>query len=354
MHRLLERQLRKHFATAVPEDARFVAFLSDVNTAYAAHDDDRALLERSIDLASSELLEQNERLARDLESIQRLEMELRQADKLRAVGQLAAGIAHEINTPIQFVGDSVAFLREAVGDLLELAQAGVALGQGLLARGMEAPELARVIAAAETARLDELGADLDTAIRQTTEGLKRVSLIVQAMKQFGRPDQREKVLADVNRCVLDTLTVSASEVKHVADVTTELGELPPLLCYPGELHQVLLNLLVNAAHAISQRFGASGRGQIHVSTAYAGGAVVIRVRDNGSGIDLANRPRIFEPFFTTKGIGQGSGQGLAISRSIVSDKHGGTLSFESVVGEGTMFVVTLPITTDTGTEGLLR
>jgi signal transduction histidine kinase len=325
---------------APPNDAKFAAFLADVDTAYVAHDDDRALLERSIELASAELLDQNDRLARDLESIQRLELELRQADKLRAVGQLAAGIAHEINTPIQFVGDSISFVREAVRDLIDLTQAGLALAHSLKARGIDAPELARVITAAENTRFDELHAELG-----------RVSQIVQAMKQFGRPDQREKVLADVNRCVLDTLTVSASEVKHVADVTIALGELPAVLCYPGELHQVFLNLLVNAAHAISERFGAGGRGEIHVTTACTDGAIIIRVRDNGMGIDLANRPRIFEPFFTTKEVGRGSGQGLAISRSIVSDKHGGTLSFESTVGQGTTFVVSLPITTGAAAEG---
>jgi len=347
VHRLLERQLRKRFAASPPTDERFSSFLVDIDTAYAANDTDHNLLERSIELASAELFERNERLARDLEAIQRLELELRQSDKLRAVGQLAAGIAHEINTPIQFVGDSVGFIGEAVRDLLELGQAGLALHDGLKARGIEAPELARVGAAAQTAGVGELSSDLAIALQQAAAGLGRISQIVQAMKQFGRPDQREKELADINRCILDTLTVTASEVRHVAVVVTELGELPLLACYPGDLGQVFLNLIVNAAHAVGKRFQpAGGLGEIRITTTATAEAVVVVIADNGSGMNREVQARIFEPFFTTKGVGRGTGQGLAISRSIVVDKHSGTLTFESTPSEGTRFLLTLPRASD--------
>jgi two-component system, NtrC family, sensor kinase len=343
VHRLLERQLRKQFGANLPQDARFPNFLAVIDTAYVANDSDRNLLERSIELASAELFDQNERLARDLEAIQRLEVELRQVDKLRAVGQLAAGIAHEINTPIQFVGDSVGFIAEAIRDLLELGHAGLALCRALKTRGIEVPELARVDAAAESAGLEDLSSDLAIALRQTTEGLDRISQIVGAMKQFGRPDQREKELADVNRCLRDTLIVSGSEVRHTAEVVCVFGELPHLPCYPGELSQVFLNLIVNAAHAIGQRFAGKSLGQITITTSATADAIVIKVSDNGGGIDRAVQSRIFEPFFTTKEVGRGTGQGLAISRSIVTDKHSGTLTFESTPGEGTTFIVTLPL-----------
>jgi signal transduction histidine kinase len=351
VHRLLERQLAKRFGAKLPEDPRLAAFLSDIDTAYLANDSDRALLERSIDLASGELFEQNERLARDIEAIQRLELELRQADKLRAVGQLASGIAHEINTPIQFVGDSVRFIADVATDLRELGGAAVELCVGLEARGVEAPEIARVRAAAERASLDDIGVDLEKAIRHATEGLERISRIVQAMKQFGRPDQQEKVLADINRCVLDTLTVAGSELRHVADVVTELGELPHLRCHPGGLNQVLLNLVVNAAHAISERFKGDSGGQIVVRTTADDDAILVTVSDNGGGIAPSNVARIFEPFFTTKGVGRGTGQGLAISRSIVTGKHDGTLSFQSRPGEGTTFSMRLPLTSGLGDAG---
>jgi two-component system NtrC family sensor kinase len=343
MHRLLERQLRRRFAGAVPVDARLSGFLEDVDTAYHANDSDRALLERSIELASAELLEQNERLARDLVAIKELELELRQADKLRAVGQLAAGISHEINTPIQFVGDSVRFVGDAVLDLLELGDAGMELCLSVEAGRVDPATLTRVRAAAATVGLEDIRADIEKALRQTTEGLQRVSQIVQAMKQFGRPDQRQKVLADINRCLLDTLVVAASEVRHVANVTTSLAPIPLLPCYPSELSQVFLNLIVNAAHAIAERFDGSEHGRILVSTEQTSDAIVVSVADNGSGIDPLMSSRIFEPFFTTKVVGRGTGQGLAISRSIVTDKHGGTLSFQSKVGEGTTFVVKLPL-----------
>jgi two-component system NtrC family sensor kinase len=343
VHPLLERQLRKRFGTGLPADDRIAAFLEDVDTAYKGNDADRTLLERSIELASAELFEQNEQLASDLEAISRLELELRQVDKLRAVGQLAAGIAHEINTPIQFVGDSVRFIGEVVTDLVDLCRATAALYPVLEKHGLETPELTRVKAALEVAELGELGPDLERALTQSTQGLARVAQIVQAMKRFGHVDSREKVLADVNQCMLDTLTVAASEIREVADVVVELGELPLLPCYPSELNQVFLNLVVNAAHAIGERFGSSGRGEIRITTAVTSGAVVVTVTDNGGGIDPVNSRRIFEPFFTTKGVGRGTGQGLAISRSIVTDQHAGTLSFQSRFGDGTTFVVGLPM-----------
>jgi signal transduction histidine kinase len=146
----------------------------------------------------------------------------------------------------------------------------------------------------------------------------------------------------VNRCVHSTLTVAHNELKYAADLQIELGELRPLHCYPGELSQVILNLLVNAAHAVIARFGEGKRGRICVRTQQEPEAVVISVSDNGGGISLEHQSRVFEPFFTTKPLGKGTGQGLAISRAIVVEKHGGALTFESSVGHGTTFRVRLP------------
>ncbi len=164
------------------------------------------------------------------------------------------------------------------------------------------------------------------------------------MKEFAHPDQKEKVLADLNRALSTTLTVARNEYKYVADVETDLGELPLVPCLVGELNQVFLNLIVNAAHAIEAALaGTQGRGTIRVSTRREDDAVVIAVSDTGTGIPEEIRGRVFEPFFTTKEVGKGTGQGLAIARSVVVDKHGGKLTFETVPGRGTTFFVRLPL-----------
>ncbi|HEY2407482.1 MAG TPA: ATP-binding protein [Polyangiaceae bacterium] len=343
MHKLLERQIRKLFGDDVPNDLRLQRLLAMVDQAYQAADADRALLERSVELASSELLERNVQLESDLAAIQRLEIELGHAEKLRAVGQLASGIAHEINTPIQFANDSVHFLKGAVVDIFSLLEAARMLADSVEAGGDGRAELASYRSKAQEVDLAYLDEECPKAFEQAQEGLMRVAQIVMAMKEFGRPDQREKVLIDVNRCVTSTLTVAHNELKYAADIRLELAELTPVPCYPGELSQVLLNLLVNAAHAIADRHAAAGRmGKIVVRTKQESDSVLVSISDDGAGISEEHRQRVFEPFFTTKAVGRGTGQGLAISRSIVVDKHGGTLTFETELGVGTTFFLRLP------------
>jgi signal transduction histidine kinase len=342
LHSLLERQLNEAFGGALPSTPGLSKLIAAVSAAYEANDDDRGKLQRSIEQTSLQLVDRNQRLEHDLLEIKRLELELRQTDKLRAVGQLASGIAHEINTPIQFAGDSVHFLRGAFNDLVELTRKGETLAQAVEAGADSGPALAAYKSAVTEADPDYLLEELPKAFEQTVEGLKRVAQIVMAMKEFGRPDQREKILADINRCVHSTLTVAHNELKYAADIQLELADLRPVPCYPGQLSQVILNLLVNAAHAVSDRFGEGGRGRICVRTWQEPDGVVVSVSDNGTGIAEELRERVFEPFFTTKSLGRGTGQGLAISRSIVVEKHGGALTFDSRVGQGTTFYVRLP------------
>ncbi|HEY5961512.1 MAG TPA: ATP-binding protein [Polyangiaceae bacterium] len=343
MHKLLERQVRKHFGNALPDDQKLSSFLSVVDAAYQAGDSDRALLERSIELASSELFERNAQLERDLEAIKRLELELFQAEKLRAVGQLAAGIAHELNTPIQYVGDSVHFLKGAFVDLSKLGESVRMLFEGL-AKGVAVGELLDALqVSASDVDLEYLLGELPKAFEHTIEGIRRVAQIVAAMKDFGRVDHGDKVLTDLARCIESTLTVAHNELKYVADVEVDLAPVPPVFCRAGELNQVLLNLLVNAAHAIADRFREQAqRGSIRIRTWQESESVVLSVSDNGCGIPEALKTRVFEPFFTTKPVGKGTGQGLAIARSII-EKQGGTLSFESQVEEGTTFYVRLQL-----------
>ena len=282
-------------------------------------------------------------LVRALSESKRLQLELNQSQKLEAVGRLAATIAHEINTPIQFIGDSSSFLGTAV----------VALGRMLAA---QRAVLARVeLAEAERQALARLEEELDLAfvqeqalpaVERTQEGVKRVASIVKALKEFAHPDQKVMVAADLNRALLATLEVARHECKYVADVETDLAELPPVVCHPGDLNQVFLNLIVNAAHAIGDVVrGTPARGRITVTTRAVDGAVLVTVRDTGGGIPEAIRSKIFEPFFTTKEVGRGTGQGLALARSVV-EQHGGAIHFESTLGEGTTFTVSLPADTE--------
>jgi PAS domain S-box-containing protein len=290
---------------------------------------------------------------RDLSERKRLEMELGQAQKLEAVGRLAAGIAHEINTPIQFVGDNVRFLSDGFGSLGRVLNAYRALAAAAR-RGAIDPLLLHEVEAAERREdLAYLGEEIPKAFDQTLEGVQRVATIVGAMKEFARRDtEAEKSPADLNRALASTLTVARNELRYVAEVETEFGDLPPVVCDIGDLNQVFLNLLVNAAHAIADVVGNTGeRGRIRVRTSVDGDSVVVGISDTGKGIPEDIGPKIFDPFFTTKEVGLGSGQGLAIARNIVVDKHGGSLTFESTVGRGTTFFVRLPINAASAARG---
>lgn len=283
-------------------------------------------------------------IARDITGRDAAEMELRHAQKLESVGRLASGIAHEINTPIQFVGDNTRFLQES----FESFQSLISKYQKLrlaLASGTASPELM-----AELQRVEEesdcafLIAEVPRALTQTLEGVDRVATIVRAMKEFAHPEGKDLDAADLNKALQSTLTVARNELKYVADVEIEFGELPMVVCNISDLNQVFLNLLVNAAHAIDEVVkGTSEKGKIRVRTQAEGNSVLVTISDTGCGIPEANRTKVFDPFFTTKEVGRGTGQGLAISRSVVVDRHKGTLTFDSEVGKGTTFYVRLPI-----------
>jgi two-component system, NtrC family, sensor kinase len=287
-------------------------------------------------LASQVLLAlENSRLARQTAT----------AEKLAAVGQLAAGIAHEINTPIQFVTDSLHFLNEAFGDLVRVVDRLQEV-VGAVATPASSAEVQSLVRDArelcEEVDLGYLREAVPKALARTSDGIARVTKIVRAVKEFGRPDRSEKIAADLNHCLLGTLTMSAGEYKYVADVETDFAELPLFFCHPGELSQVFLNLIVNAGHAIADVVtGTDRRGKIVVRTVSEGEWAVVSVEDTGPGIPADVQLRIFDPFFTTKAVGRGTGLGLSIARTIV-ENHGGSLTFETQMGRGTRFSVRLP------------
>jgi signal transduction histidine kinase len=284
-------------------------------------------------------------LESELAQRSQLEVELRQAQKLESVGRLASGIAHEINTPVQFVSDSCTFLDTATADLIALIAAyRSALAE--LDRGTTIEAAARVRELETERDLVYLIEQIPLAIHRALGGLERVSAIVRAMKEFAYPDHAEQVPADLNRAILSTLTVARNEYKYVAEVRTELDDLPLVTCHIGELNQVILNMVVNSAHAIAEagtKADGSRDGLIMIRTRASDDLVEIEIEDNGCGIPASEFDKIFDPFFTTKEIGKGSGQGLAIARAVIVEKHAGKIDVASRVGHGTTFTITLPV-----------
>ncbi len=302
-------------------------------------------LEEAVRARTAELEAVARQLAEQIRQRDRIEAELRLAQRLEAVGQLAAGVAHEINTPIQYVGDSLHFVREGSLELVKMAGAmrvAVECHQdgGRVERGIGA----QLTSIAEDADLPYLEEQLPRAFDRIQDGVERVAKIVRAMKELAHPGPREMVPTDLNHGLENALQVTANAYRYVADVETDFEALPRVTCLAAEMNQVFLNLIVNAAHAM-ETLGQNGapRGRLRVATWVDGDHAVISIADTGHGIPEAIRGRIFDAFFTTKEVGRGTGQGLSISRSIVVDRHGGTLTFESKVGVGTTFHIRLPI-----------
>jgi signal transduction histidine kinase len=282
----------------------------------------------------------------DITELRRLGRELAAAQKLESIGRLAAGVAHEINTPVQFVSDNVQFMRTSMADIEAVIRAYRAL-QHAAQSGGDVAAAARLAGDAEQAAdLDYLMENAPLAVGSAIDGLARIATIVRSMKEFAHPDQAQKSFADLNQAIQSTLVIAHNEYKYVAEIETDFGALPPVLCFPGEINQVILNLLVNASHAISDVVKDTGRlGKLSVRTRLDGDEIEISIGDTGTGIPEAVRNKIFDPFFTTKEVGKGTGQGLALAHNVIVKKHGGTLRFETECGKGTTFFIRLPIET---------
>ncbi len=273
-----------------------------------------------------------------------MESQLRQAQKMEAIGGLAAGIAHEINTPMQFIGDNTRFLSESF-----TALASALAGMRVLAERCDA------VAVEQALRMHDLPYLLEEspkAIAQTLEGIERVSRIVKAMKEFSHPGIDEPVPTDLNHAIESTLTVSRNVWKYVADIELHLdASMPQVPVVPGGFNQAILNLVINAAHAIEDAHGRSNgsgahpiaKGLITIRTRIACERAVVEVSDSGCGIPAAIRDRIFEPFFTTKEPGRGTGQGLAIVRTEIIERLGGRIEIDSEMGHGSTFRLLIPL-----------
>ena len=288
-------------------------------------------------------------IIRDINDQKRAEYEkemiqsrLLHAQKLESVGQLAAGIAHEINTPAQFIGTNIDFLQEANRDISEFMNRIQEIAQN-------APqEISKTInSAMDKMDWGYLAEEVPLAISQSHEGVKRVTSIIRAMKEFSHPGNKEKVPYNLNDIINTTITVARNEWRYVAEVNLELDpELPRVPLLTDEIGQVVLNILVNAAHAIAEKLGSNpddAKGTINISTRNIKNSVELRINDTGAGMTKKAQLRIFDPFYTTKKVGKGTGQGLAISHDVIVEKHQGTITVESIPGEGTTFIVRLPL-----------
>lgn len=270
------------------------------------------------------------------QAIEETNKTLLQSEKLAAVGQLAAGIAHEINTPAQYVGDNINAIRDFFNSLTRIMD----FYRNVLAETEQHDLLTEIRALEEREDLAFILEDAPLAIEQSLEGMTQIVQIVQAMKGFSHIGQSAATRINLNLALENTLLVARNSYKYIADIDTQFAELPSIECYAGELNQVFLNIIVNAAHAIED--SKKGRGKITISTAPTKGGVEIRFSDTGNGIPENIRHRIFDPFFTTKDVGKGTGQGLNIAYRIIHEQHGGSLTFISEIGVGTTFIIRLP------------
>ena len=362
MHPLLARQLRRHLGALPeplpPELAALPAFLEAIDAAYLAADEDRARLEHTLDVTSQELNARHHELQAELvqrqqmaDALQRGNQELQeinrkletaqdqllQADKMASIGQLAAGVAHEINNPIGYVYSNLGTLENYLHGLLRLVDQYAALETQLPDADRTALDAVR-----QDIDFDFLRDDLASLMAESKEGITRVKKIVQDLKDFSHADEAEWQLADLHRGLDSTLNIVHNELKDKAEVRREYGNLPAVECIASQLNQVFMNLLVNASHAISRQ------GTITVRTGQVGEEVFVAVSDTGGGIPPEIRTRVFDAFFTTKPVGKGTGLGLSLSYSIIR-KHHGRIELDSEVGRGTTFTIWLPVTQPEGT-----
>jgi ammonium transporter len=289
-----------------------------------------------------EVIERTQAVAKQKE----LQHELVQAQKLESIGQLAAGVAHEINTPMQFVSDNIHYLKDCVAGLFEVV---TAYKENLYStdskKSWEARQ-AEITEITERCRFEKMEQQVPLAIEESLDGVQRVVTIVRAMKEFSHPGTHEKVFTDLNQAIHSAVTISRNRWKNIAQIQMDFDDqLPQVKTMPAEINQVLLNLVVNAADAILEKLDASGAemGVITIRTFADEQHAMIQITDTGAGIPEEIVNRVFDPFFTTKEVGKGTGQGLAISRNVIVNKHQGELNVQSQPGEGTTFTIKLPL-----------
>jgi PAS domain S-box-containing protein len=275
-----------------------------------------------------------------------LEISIAETHKLESIGQITTSIAYEIDSPIQYIGDNIRFLGDAFKSLTELIKKYQSLFRAIRAGSVSKAQFQEVSTALEKADWEYLSEEIPNALDQTEQGIQRVSKSVNAIHEFSRPGSEDKLAIDLNRALESTIVVTRNDWKHVAELVTDLEpNLPPVPCHRAQINQAFMHLIKNATEAITAKVkeGAGQRGTIKISTRSEKGYVEIWLSDNGAGIPEDIQSKVFDPFFTTKAKGDGMGQGLAICRTVIEEKHGGKIRFETVPNNGTIFIIQLPL-----------
>lgn len=291
--------------------------------------DQNAMLEQKVTERTHELVEANNEL-------KRTQVQLVEAEKMAGLGQLTAGIAHEINNPINFINSNIPPLRRNLQDMTEVIKGYRSGHDDPAARLAEADKLYNDLG------IDDALAELDGMIGSIDEGARRTAEIVKGLRNFSRLDEDTLKLADLNEGVQSTLALLSPQVRGQVTFNTVLAELPQAECLPGKLNQAIMNLLTNAAQSVRTKHGETGQGLVSIRTWHENGRITIAVKDNGVGLTDEVKSRMFEPFFTTKGVGEGTGLGLSITYSIVQ-KHSGQIAVDSSPGQGAEFRITIPV-----------
>lgn len=334
LHRLLKRQIESHLgSTELTKELQ--SFILAVNQAYINQDKDRLLLERSIDISSKEYNE-------NMDKIRMLQSQLIQQEKMAGIGQLSAGIAHEINNPLGYTQSNLDTLKKYLDKIKDFLDTLKNLEDTLKAEPTEDVRtlLETIRASQKKNKINIISDDIEDIIGESIIGLNRIEKIVKSLLGFARSSTSEFEDYDLNKGIIDTLAVANNEIKYFATVAEELGDIPYIKAAGGSINQVLLNLIVNAVHAIKET---SQKGIITLKTFEKDNSVYCLIMDNGIGISKANLGSIFTPFFTTKPVGMGTGLGLSIAYDIIVNKHAGEIKIETEEGKGTTFILRLPI-----------
>jgi len=334
LHRLLKRQVASHLnGIEITNELR--AFIEAVNDAYISQDKDRSLLERSINISSREYNE-------NMEKIRMLQSQLVQQEKMAGIGQLSAGIAHEINNPLGYTQSNLDTLKKYL-DRIKIFLETLKIFEGTLqTENNEAVQdfISNLRAARKKNKIDVIYDDIEDIIGESINGLSRIEKIVKSLLGFARTSiSSELEDYDLNKGIRDTLAIANNEIKYFAKVVEELETIPYIKAAGGSINQVLLNLILNAVHAIKE---APQEGILTLKTFTKGNYICCEITDNGTGIPTSNFEHIFTPFFTTKPVGMGTGLGLSIAYDIIVNKHAGRLEVESELGQGTTFTIVLP------------
>jgi two-component system, NtrC family, sensor kinase len=372
MHRLLQRQLKRHLSHLGPLPAEWDNFLAAVDDAYCQFESDHSMLERSLELSSEELLQSNTQLqtllneveeqveqrtrelactnldlTQALVSLQNTQVQLIQAEKMSSLGQLVAGIAHEINNPVNFIHGNIVYLQDYTKNLLSIIQ--------LCLECYPNPPV-QLQTLIEDVDLDYIRQDLPKLMNSIDIGTQRIKEIVLSLRNFSRMDEADYKLVNLHEGIESTLMMlehrlRAQPDRSAIEVVKHYGDLPTVECYAGQINQVFMNLLANAIDAVEERDihrtkeeNLAHPSQITIYTeTIENHTVVVRFVDNGPGIPLQTQQKLFDPFFTTKPIGKGTGMGLSISYQIITERHRGTIQCLSSIGEGTEFVIKIPV-----------